>query len=125
MKIYHEIGLALGLTFLAIGCSSSPKGFSDSVEQTIEAQDDEFQKCYASALKQKHPTDPVPMGRIEMGLTVNPAGKVTEANVIKSEVQSLKLEKCVQETLRRIQFPKNDEGRIIQTTYPFDFAPKK
>ena len=118
-----KIIYAAALLIIGAGCSSAEKGnFPDSVDQSIESHQKEFNKCYDSALKQKLPTEAVPTGRVQMGFTVSPAGVVTESNVING-IGSLYLEKCIQETLRRIKFPSNKEGRLIQTTYPFDFPP--
>lgn len=114
--------LVLGLAACA---SSSKKSFPDSVDSTIESNQSDFDKCYEQALKQKRPVDPMPEGRVEISFTVSPSGTVTESNVLSSNVSNPKLERCVAETLRRIQFPSNKEGRLIQTSYPFDFAPKK
>ena len=122
MKRVLHLSICTSLLFLAACSSSSKKSFTDSVDNTIESNQDEFDKCYKSAMKQKRESDPAPAGRIEVGFTVNPAGRVTESNIITSEVNDMKLEKCVQETLRRISFPSNDEGRLIQTTYPFNFG---
>jgi hypothetical protein len=122
MKRALSLICCLSLVWVAACSSSSKKGFSESVDETIENNQDEFDKCYKSAVKQKRDSDPNPAGRIEVGFTVNPAGRVTESNILTTDVNDTKLEKCVQETLRRVQFPKNDEGRIIQTTYPFNFG---
>lgn len=124
--------LFAALFILAIAsCSTSgkTKSFSDSVDQTIEKNWGEFKKCHDFAIKHKLPKEPVPVGRIEMGFTVSPAGRVTESNILTTTVGNMVLEKCVQETLRRLEFPSNKEGRLTQTSYPFDFnlpeEPKK
>ena len=124
MKLAFRLGICAPLLVLAACSSSSKRSFPDSVDKTIENNQSEFDKCYDSEMKRKRDTDPAPVGRITMGFTVSPQGKVTESNVISSEVGNMRLEKCVQESLRRLQFPKNDEGRLIQTTYPFDFGKK-
>lgn len=124
MKLVFTFGICSSLIVLAACSSSSKKSFPDSVEKTIESNQSEFDKCYDFTLKHKRDSDPAPVGRIEVGFTVSPAGKVTESNIISTDVNDNRLEKCVQETLRRTQFPANDQGRLTQTTYPFDFGKK-
>ena len=124
MKLALRFGACISLLLLAACASSSKNSFPDSVDKTIEKNQSEFDKCYDFAVKHKSDSEPAPIGRIQMGFTVSPAGKVTESNVISSEVNNPRLEKCVQETLRRLSFPSNEEGRLIQTTYPFDFGKK-
>jgi TonB family protein len=111
----------LGAFLMLGGCSTAKKASYTDTDQIIQSNMPQFQKCYDQAVAQKRANDPSPNGRLEVEMTVSPAGTVTGVTVVSSESGNRKFEQCVQETLRRIKFPANSEGRLTQTTYPFDF----
>lgn len=112
-------------SFIALSaCSTSSKSKAqpDSLDQAIEAKRAQFEACHQSALKQDGMNPPAQSGEVEASISLNPKGKVIEASVIRSTMGSKKLEDCVVQVFRRMELPKDTQGRITQTTRVIRFG---
>lgn len=111
------------LSFGLIACSSSKKKeFNDVVDTSMGAKNEAVQGCFKSALAQGKPGEPANQGEIEVSVNVAPQGTVTSVSVIRSTMNSKKLEDCVQEVVRRASFSKAPDGRVKQFTHTYKFG---
>jgi hypothetical protein len=77
--------------------------------------------CYEIARKQT----PSLKGKLTMHFKLNPAGKVTlaELNRERSTLYAPKLVLCAAEALKQMPFPRSSRGFESEVNYPFDFKP--
>lgn len=91
------------------------------IKRVIKTQSPRMRHCYERALQQ----DPRAQGRVTARFDIEPDGTVSEATLIRSDIQDTGFQDCVLMSLRRLQFPKRDQsvGKVT-ITYPFDFKPE-
>ena len=58
-------------------------------------------------------------GRVAIKFVISPTGSVMNAVVAQSDVGSDRVEKCIADTVRRIDFPAPEGGGLVIVTYPF------
>jgi TonB family protein len=88
------------------------------VARTIRRRSSAFQACYETALK----TNSKLRGKIVVEFTIDGSGRVADASVIKDGVGSPQVSKCVIGVLRRLRFPKPDDGDVTISN-AFVFTP--
>ena len=74
--------------------------------------------CYEKELAK----DPNLYGKVTVSFTIGPDGRVAEAEILQSLMNSPGVEACVLKVIRRIQFPQPKGGGQVIVTYPFVFA---
>ena len=75
--------------------------------------------CYRRALDK----DPTLAGRVNVRITVDAGGRVSEARVSSTTLNNLAVERCVVEEVRRFTFPGLTRTVVVQ--YPFSFQPSR
>lgn len=93
----------------------------DTVKQTLRNYQKEVRSCYEKALLVK----PQIQGRMVFQWTITPQGRTTALRMIRSQVGTPSLEKCVQETLQSVQWPKAANGRSTMVNFPFEFQTQR
>lgn len=116
---------ASAVLILSAGCSSSKKDVVDRENMPLDAQEALVQKCYASALAQGKPGEPADEGEVEVSVGVSPGGRVAHASVIRSTMNSKRLEDCVLGVVRESKFGKDPSGRALNTTHVYRFSKSK
>jgi outer membrane biosynthesis protein TonB len=81
------------------------------VSRKLRSRGKAFQKCYETALK----TNSKLKGKLVVEFTINEKGKVAGADVVKDGLGSSAVSKCVVGVLKRIRFPKPDDGEVTIT----------
>lgn len=117
-----QIGLKGSTDNISMDGADSVLGGLDkeSVRRTLKAYGREIRTCYERALTAKSKL----AGRISYKWGIAPAGNVTYVNLVSSEVGSPKLESCVQDVIKTIQFPIAQNGQSTTVIYPFVFQSK-
>lgn len=86
------------------------------VARTIRRRQAAFQQCYESALKSNSKLS----GKLVVEFVIDENGRVREATVIKDGLGSTEVSRCVVGTLKRLRFPKPDDGEVtITNTFVF------
>lgn len=88
------------------------------VARVIRKRAAAFQQCYENALK----TDSKLKGKLVVEFTIAEDGRVADANVVNDGVGSPAVAKCVLNALKRLRFPKPDDGEVTITN-AFVFTP--
>lgn len=121
MKLH---GLTVTAALLAIvgfnGCSSSTKSYADTVQQVVETNEGEFEKCVEMAPVQSGNANQKPYGVINVSFSVSPEGQVVDARALSSTTNDLNLDACFVEAIKRTKVKKNPDGRITTANYAFD-----
>ncbi len=84
---------------------------TEHVERVLQRRKEAFQLCYEHALK----SDASLSGTLLLDFDVGADGRVTDATVVKDEVASRPLARCVLATLGRIRFPAQQASRRFFT----------
>lgn len=89
---------------------------NEYLDGEIAKEAEQFQRCQSNAVRDHGAVK----GQILIGLTINPDGKVAEAQVLSSTFQDERLYSCLLQVFRRVQFrPFN--GPPIVRSYPLTF----
>lgn len=81
-----------------------------------------FRDCYEA----ERTKDPAAAGSLTLHFTIDPHGKVLQANVVepRSTLKQPTLHQCALAALNAISFPPSSRGFESQVNYPFDFKPQ-
>lgn len=79
----------------------------------------ELSSCYRRLVLSRHPKR---QGRVEVGFTINPRGRVTAVRVRRSALRDRPTERCLAQVLGKLRFPAINA--IIHVIYPFYFRPR-
>lgn len=88
----------------------------EEVREVLNMGNVEIKSCYEKELK----TNSKLSGKLVMKWTFDENGKVTDVAVAKS-IDSSNVESCVAGTIKSWIFPKPNNGRFAEVTYPFLF----
>ena len=92
---------------------------ADAVEAALLAHRDEFRLCYE---KEVNAGQPDLAGRIGTSFVIGVRGRVNKAGIASTSMKNINVERCVVKVIKRIQFPIQRGGGIVQVTYPFKFS---
>lgn len=119
-----QCGLTVIVALLAVfgfsRCSSSTKSYADTVQQVVDSNEDEFEKCVEMAPVQSGNANQKPYGVINVSFSVSPEGQVVDARAMSSTTNDLNLDSCFVEAIKRTKVKKNPDGRITTANYAFD-----
>lgn len=87
----------------------------ETIRRVINRHIAEVRYCYESQLNSR----PDLQGRVAIKFVISPTGAVMNADVASSDVGSDRVDKCIADTLRRIDFPAPEGGGLVFVTYPF------
>lgn len=115
--------VAAVVALVVVGCSSSPKKIrhptAGPIQAVINDHADDFKACYE--LEQTPMGDGTdPQGTVNVGFTVAPSGAVPQARVLSSTLNQPKVEACIVEKLKSLQFPR--QPKAMETKFPFRFV---
>ena len=79
----------------------------------------QFKFCYSKELAK----NPKLAGRVKVKFTIAASGQVLTSARQESSMGNARVENCVVQAVKRIQFPKPKGGGIVIVSYPFKFAP--
>lgn len=88
------------------------------VAKTIRRRQRAFQQCYENALKSNSKL----AGKLVVEFVIGEDGRVKDADVVRDGVGSSDVSKCVLKLVKRLRFPKPDEGEVTITN-SFVFQP--
>lgn len=93
------------------------------IMQTISQNYGDLKSCYHDGLRGKSDMK----GKVVMGWTMDPQGRVTGAEVQTSQLNNKQVEKCMVERLSNWRFPRQAklQGSKDRMTYTFQFVPEK
>ncbi len=95
-----------------------PPGLSaDEVRRVVESKLGELKKCLA--------VDPPPTGKLVVHYVISAAGKVERPSAKSSSTGNAKLDGCIVDVFRRLEFPAPKNGIAMEQLYPFTFAAPK
>lgn len=89
---------------------------NEYLDQRIAQERELLQRCQSNALKEQSNIK----GQLLVGLTISPDGKVTETQVLATDMQNEKLKSCVLDVMGNIRF-KAFVGTPIVRSYPIQF----
>lgn len=114
-KIFCGTFLVFGL--LCSGCAKLNPKFEDSLNNAVMAKTSEFEKCYQKELHKK----PETAGNMQLKLEFAPKSKsVEKASVVKSQIKSNGMKKCVTDAARTIETAELP-GTWVDGKYTLDF----
>ncbi len=87
------------------------------IDQRIQQERPNLHNCYS------HENKKTP-GKITVDFVINAEGKVEKIDA-ESTLKNKKVETCVTNIIKNIQFPKPAGGGTVEIKYPFAFTPKK
>jgi TonB family protein len=87
----------------------------ETIRRTIGRHIPEVRFCYESQLNAR----PELQGRVAIKFVISPTGTVRSALVASSDVGSAKVDNCIADAVRRINFPAPEGGGLVIVTYPF------
>jgi TonB family protein len=88
------------------------------IKRLIARHRNEVRACYETALQKDHALS----GRVELQLTIAPSGRVTAADIGKSDLGG-DVGACIAHAARRWEFPRAEGGGGTIITYPYRFTP--
>jgi hypothetical protein len=110
-------GCAL-LLGLATGCAKINPNTESQLQAALEAKQGEFKKCYEDALNR----DREIAGKVALKLQIDKAkGKVTKAEVEKTQIQDDDMKQCVASAAKSIELPE-PPGVPVEGHYAVDFS---
>lgn len=89
---------------------------NDYIDEVIAQQAEQFQRCQANALRLHGEAK----GKMLIGLTISPQGKIEEARVLTTNIQDEAMHKCVVQVFDRVKM-KPFVGAPIVRSYPLNF----
>lgn len=89
---------------------------NEYLDGEIVKEAEQFQRCQSNAVREHG----MVKGHILVGLTINPDGKVAEAQILSSTFQDERLFNCLLQVFRRVQF-RSFNGPPIVRSYPLTF----
>lgn len=113
----------VALALVAAGCSSSPKKVrhptAGPIQAVINDHADDFKACYElEQIPMGDGNDP--QGTVNVGFAIAMSGAVTQARVLSSTLKQPKVEACIVERLKALQFPR--QPKAMETKFPFRFV---
>ncbi|MBC7530315.1 MAG: AgmX/PglI C-terminal domain-containing protein [Oligoflexus sp.] len=90
------------------------------IQQTVERSRFELQLCYELALRRNQDAQ----GLMEWKWHLDTQGRVSELELVESNIDDRKMISCIREKLSRWNWPKPQKGSI-QISFPFYFKPSK
>lgn len=90
----------------------------DQVDEVIQRNKGQIRYCYEKGLQ----GTPGLKGRVSINFVIGASGRVSQANVQQSSVDSSSLEGCVVAKLKNFKFPQPVGGVNVQVRYPFSFS---
>lgn len=91
----------------------------DIIRRIVRAHINEVRYCYNQGLEQ----DPALAGRVAVQFKIGAQGKVEEATVASSDLDSEEVSSCIAGAVKRWKFPKARDGQSVVITYPFVLEP--
>ena len=81
-----------------------------------------FTACYEKHLHKTKSNN----GKVVTSFHVSALGKVTHVSIQSTSLKNPKTEACILKAIKKVKFPKAQDAKGIDTTYPFEFtAPAK
>ncbi len=78
-----------------------------------------LRSCYEQELKK----DQMLRGKIVLGFVIDQDGHVARAAITTSEIDNVKVQRCIVARVKRLRFEK-PEGGSVEVAYPLNFKPK-
>lgn len=98
-----EIGTGVALT-------------NDEIEHTLDARQNQFQRCWTQRLKEK----PGITGKVLLQFEISSRGKVSGAKIADSDIADESMLHCLVSVLERVTF-REFRGAAISLTFPISF----
>lgn len=91
----------------------------DPYSRVLKRQTPTFRKCYEQGLRQT----PELQGKVVVQFIILPSGRVTEAVIPESSLNSRSVEACMLRAVRKLVFPKPMYGGSMKISYRILFYP--
>lgn len=89
---------------------------NEYIDQVIASHREQFVKCQTHAVREKKPA----IGNILMGLSIDPRGRMSDIQVLNSNIENEELHKCLTSVFQRTKFKPFDGPEIVRS-YPLIF----
>jgi len=93
------------------------RGYSDSIRDVVNKNMNEMRSCYVEGLR----NNPVIQGTLVLQWDINTKGLVEKVSVLSSTLESIEVEDCCMERLKKWTFPVKEKPEITTVKYPFNF----
>jgi hypothetical protein len=114
MRSALSVTLILVLFACATGEEAAGPYTMEVVGQSIRAHGSDFERCEMGKT-------PGTKGIINVAFDIQADGKVGKVAVDKTTLNQPRVESCVLDTLRMVQFPAPHQGDTVGVVYPFHF----
>ncbi|MEC7240500.1 MAG: AgmX/PglI C-terminal domain-containing protein [Myxococcota bacterium] len=95
----------------------APMSMQERIRLAFRDSQPRLVECYRPALER----DPMRYGELVVGVSISPAGEVTEAQVVFSTISDADMVECVLSTTKGFSFPTHSR-EVIRASYPFLFT---
>jgi TonB family protein len=85
------------------------------LEGVVQSHVGDVRGCYEQGLQENEELK----GTVTTQIVIAPAGNVSQAKIVKSELQSDKVARCITDAIKKWQFPKHTGTADVIITYPF------
>lgn len=89
---------------------------NEEIDEALARYRAHFERCQTNALRENQQAQ----GRILVGITISPEGKMQEVRVISSELKSPSFQNCILSVFERARF-RPFQGPVITRSYPLVF----
>ena len=101
-----------------VDASGKPKRSARELNARLEASKGRFNKIYQRALRK----DPTLGGKVVLKITILPSGKVSDVEVVSSDIDDKRFIKKIITAVKAIKFGARDNIGNVTATYPIDFG---
>jgi TonB family protein len=85
------------------------------IQKIIRRNMPQIKWCYQQALQKDQTLE----GKVVVGFTISPAGRIIQTKIKQSTIHNMDLESCMQKKIKRWKFPQPKGGGIVIVNYPF------
>ena len=117
-RISKKAGGSGTATSRRTGSGRKAKRSEEEIQIVSDRNRGSFDRLYARALR----NDPSLQGKVVFRLTISPAGSVTSASIVSSELGSPDLERKLALKVKQLKFKSGDKA-VTTINYPIDFFP--
>lgn len=93
---------------------------ADAIDAALRAHKDEFMYCYSREINAGQPDL---QGKVKFSFVIGGSGRVTQAGVAGSSLDSANAQACMIGVLKRIQFPQPEGGGVVEVNKTMSFSP--
>ena len=105
----------------ASAAAAPAKAEPTPIEAAMLEHNAAFTACYQKHLHKTKSNN----GKVVTAFHVSALGKVTHVSVQSTTLKNPKTEACILKAIKKVKFPKAQDAKGVDTSYPFEFASDK